>query len=98
MRLGFFTVAVLAWYRACQPPLTPSCWASSLRVSPSLTVRVLPETAGALLAGFAALGAAGLVVVVAFLVVVVVVGGAVRVVDRDVVVGAAAAELAAPPL
>src|SRR6476469_3604285 len=88
MRLAFFTRLVLAWYSACQPPLTPSLTASSLSVSPSLTVTVLSGTAGAVLAGLAA----------AFVVVVVVVFGAVRVVDRDVVGVAAGAALAAPPL
>src|SRR5690348_15949944 len=101
MRLGFFTIEVLAWYSACQPPLTPSWGASSLRVSPSLIVTVLPETAGAVVVAFGAAFGAALVValgVVAFFVVAgaFVVDGAVRVVDREVVVGAAA--VAAPPL
>ncbi len=98
MRFGFFTRLGLAAYSACQPPLTPSLAASSLSVSPALTVTVLPETAGVVFAGLAAglgavFGAAG----AAFGVVVVIALGAVRVVERDVD-GAAAAAVAAPPL
>ena len=101
MRFGFFTRLVLAAYSACQPPLTPRPAASSLSVSPALTVTVLPETAGGVRGlgrrRAAAFGAA----VVAFFVVVVVAFGAVRVVERDVdgaAAAGAAAAVAAPPL
>jgi len=102
MRFGFFTRLVLAAYSAFHPPLTPSLTASSLSVSPALTVTVLPETAGVVFAGLAAGVAAALgAAVVAFLVVVVAFG-AVRVVERDVdgagAAAGAAAAVAAPPL
>src|SRR6476659_4996987 len=102
MRFGFFTRWVWAAYSAFHPPLTPSVTASSLSVSPALTVTVLPETAGVVFAGLAAGVAAALgAAVVAFLVVVVAFG-AVRVVERDVdgaaAAAGAAAAVAAPPL
>src|SRR6478672_7908390 len=104
MRFGFFTRLVLAAYSAFHPPLTPSVTASSLSVSPALTVTVLPETAGVVFAGLAAGVAAALGAAVVALLVVVVAFGAVRVVERDVdgaaaAAGAAAAvAVAAPPL